>query len=135
MNARYQVPLRAIVLVGATNLVLLLLPGFSASAWNALSSLSTIALYVSYFMPILFACLQRRKSGWSNIELWVTEIVAIVWCVFVIATLCIPPVLPANTPTAVPWSGPIMGMVGVLALIDWTFRAHETYAPLETHEE
>ena len=131
MDPAYDVPIRAILLVSTTTLILLLLPIFSASAWNALSSLSTIALYVSYFMPILFACLHRHQTGRSDVELAITEVVAIVWCVFVIGLLCVPPVLPANTPDAVPWSGPIMGMVGVLALIDWTFRGHKEYAPVE----
>jgi len=120
--------------VAVTTLILLLLPIFSASAWNALSSLSTIALYVSYFMPILFACLQRRKTGWSDIELAITEVIAVVWSIFVIGLLCVPPVLPADTPASVPWSGPIMGMVAVLALVDWAVRGHREYAPVDTHE-
>jgi len=121
--------------VAVTTLILLLLPIFSASAWNALSSLSTIALYVSYFMPILFACLQRRKTGWSDIELAITEVIAVLWSVFVIGLLCVPPVLPADTPASVPWSGPIMGMVTVIALIDWTVRGHREYAPVDSHED
>lgn len=135
VNPRYEVPLRAILLVASTTLILLLLPVFSATAWNALSSLSTIALYTSYFMPILFAALHRRKTGWADVELAMTEIVAVVWCVFVIGLLCVPPVLPANQPSGVPWSGPIMGMVGILALLDWTVRGHREYAPVESHEE
>jgi choline transport protein len=122
-------------LVAVTTLILLLLPIFSASAWNALSSLSTIALYVSYFMPILFASLQRRKTGWSDVELAVTEVIAVVWCVFVIGLLCVPPVLPADSPSSIPWSGPIMGMVVVLALVDWTARGHREYDPVDTHKD
>jgi choline transport protein len=122
-------------LVAVTTLILLLLPIFSASAWNALSSLSTIALYVSYFMPILFASLQRRKTGWSDVELAVTEVIAVVWCVFVISLLCVPPVLPADSPSSIPWSGPIMGMVVVLALVDWTARGHREYDPVDTHKD
>jgi len=121
--------------VAVTTLILLLLPIFSASAWNALSSLSTIALYVSYFMPILFASLQRRKTGWSDVELAITEIIAVVWCVFVIGLLCVPPVLPADSPSSIPWSGPIMGMVVVLALVDWTVRGHREYNPVDTHKD
>lgn len=123
------------MVVASSTLILLLLPVFSSAAWNALSSLSTISLYVSYFMPILFACLQRSKTGWADIELGITEVVAIVWSVFVIGLLCVPPVLPANTPSSVPWSGPIMGMVGVLALVDWFVRGHREYAPVEAYEE
>jgi choline transport protein len=126
---------RSILLVTVTTHVLPLLPIFSASAWNALSSLSTIALYVSYFLPVLFASLQRRKTGWSDIELAVTEVIAVVWCVFVIGLLCVPPVLPADSPSSIPWSGPIMGMVVVLALVDWTVRVHRGYDPVDTHED
>ena len=67
-----------ILLVAATILVHLLLLDFSASAWNDLSSLSTITLYVSYSMPILFASLQRRNTGWSDVQLAVTEVIAVV---------------------------------------------------------
>ena len=135
VSPRYEVPLRAILLVASSTLVLLLLPIFSSAAWNALLSLSTISLYVSYFMPILFAALHRRKMGWADKELVVTELVAIPWCIFVIGLLCVPPVLPADTPSSLPWSGPIMGMVGVVAVVDWTVRGHREYAPVESHGE
>lgn len=85
-------------------------------------------------MPIFFACLQRRKTGWSDIELAASEVIAVAWSVFVIGLLCIPPVLPANSPSSLPWSGPIMGMVVVLALVDWTVRGHSEYAPADMHE-
>lgn len=86
-------------------------------------------------MPILFACLQRCRTGWSDIELAVTEVVAVVWSIFVIGLLCVPPVLPASSPSSIPWSGPIMGMVAVLALVDWTVRGHREYAPNDTHKD
>ena len=86
-------------------------------------------------MPILFACLQRRKTGWSDVELAVSEVIAVVWSVFVICLLCVPPVLPADSPSSVPWSGSIMGMVAVLALVDWTVRGHREYDPVDTHED
>jgi hypothetical protein len=85
-------------------------------------------------MPILFACLQRRKTGWADLELAVTEVIAVVWSVFVIGLLCVPPVLPADSPSSIPWSGPIMGMVAVLALVDWTVRGHKEYAPIDTQK-
>jgi choline transport protein len=123
------------LLVAAATLILLLLPVFSATAWNALSSLAGVSLYASYFMPILFACLQRCKTGWSDVELAVTEIIAILWSVFAIGVQCLPPFLPADSPSTIPWSGPIMGMVIVLALIDWTVRGHREYNPVDTHED
>lgn len=75
-------------------------------------------------MPTLFACLQRGKNGRSDVELIVTGVVAAVWSVFVVGLLCLPSGLPANSPSSVAWSRPIMGMVVVLALVDWTVRSH-----------
>lgn len=159
MSPKYQVPLNSVLLVAVSTLVIMLLTLFSATAWNALTSLSTISLYASYLMPILFACIQRWKTGWwrslrktsgntpsaaalqvsrlqwSQLEIALTEIVAVAWCLLVIATLVLPPTLPGDTPSTLNWSGPIMGMVALLALVDWTWRGHKEYAPEPSHDD
>lgn len=61
--------------------------------------------------------------------------VAVVWYVFVIGLLCVPSVLPDDTQSSVRWSGTIMGMIGVLALIDWFVRGHREDGLVEAYEE
>lgn len=91
MSPRYEVPLRAILLVASSMLLSYYASQSSPQRrGTGLLSLSTISLSVCYFVPILFAALHRRKMRWEDKELVVTELVAIPWCVYVIGLLCVP---------------------------------------------
>lgn len=87
----------------------------STTAWNALVSLSVIALYFSYILPCLFIFICRFRgqeipqSAWNlgRWGIWLNGY-AVIWGLFVIVWLCFPVTLPVDA-ASLNWSGPIMG--------------------------
>lgn len=68
-----------------------------ADALSVMAALSTVALYASYGLPVLLALLARKK-GWPRVGPWtlgrwgaVVNVVAIVWIVFMVGLMSLPP--------------------------------------------
>jgi amino acid transporter len=67
-----KIPINALLLVGAICCLLALINIASSTAFNALISLPTIALYISYFIPIFFLVigeLQNRHPQYGPFKL------------------------------------------------------------------
>ena len=101
-------------------------------------SLSVISLYFSYAFPCLciFICRWRGeeipRSPWSlgRWGIWINGI-AVAWGLYAIVWLCLPVVVPVDA-ASLNWSGPTMGFVIILAVVDWFLRGRYKFAvPLE----
>jgi amino acid transporter len=99
VHARTRTPLVAIgiVTVGPLFLVLGTAP-FAAALFDAMAKMATMALYVSYALPIAFGVLARRRGTWKTLGPFhlrglgvVTATAAVAWCVFVLVVCALPP--------------------------------------------
>lgn len=100
----------------------------SSVALNAILSLTTLALYVSYLIPIVLLLLRRVKK--KHIEFGpftlgrfglFVNMYAIVYGVFIIIFLPFPPMLPV-TGLTMNYAGPVFAGVLLFALGDWLVR-------------
>lgn len=120
-----RIPLNALGLVSAIIALLLIINIGSSSAFYAIVGLSTIGLYMSYVLPILFIALAKiRKDrisygpfalGKAGLSI---NIFAVVYGVFMIVWLPFPPYMPV-TGVNMNYSGPILLFVIFFALADW----------------
>lgn len=120
-----QVPINALLLVGAACCLLALVSIGSSTAFNALIALPLIALYVSYFIPILFLVvrkLQNRHPAYGPFKLgrWglPVNLFSLVYIVYILVFVPFPTVLPV-TAANMNYAGPLFGAVVVVALGDW----------------
>ncbi|KAK8041038.1 hypothetical protein PG994_014045 [Apiospora phragmitis] len=105
-------------------------------ALGAITSLSTMAMYMSY--AVVFAVvLYARSSAPKGIELgpwnlgrWgrAINVVALVYTVYVIIWLPFPQTTPVNAST-MNYSGPVLGVVLVLTVALWVFRRNRWEGP------
>lgn len=68
VNPTYRIPIRAIGLVSTVIVLLSLINIGSSTAFNAIISLSTVSLYISYLIPISCLVLKRfsgEKIAWG----------------------------------------------------------------------
>ncbi len=68
-----------------------------ADALSVMAALSTVALYASYGLPVVFA-LFARKQGWPRVGPWtlgrwgpLVNVIAIGWIVFMVVLMSLPP--------------------------------------------
>jgi choline transport protein len=107
-----RMPVNALMATTLITVLLLLVPIGSGTAFNAILSLSILALYVSYTMPCIFVFLQRISgeevvhSAWSlgRWGVWVNG-AASVYGLFIIIFLCFPSEL-SVTAANMNWAGP-----------------------------
>lgn len=120
-----KIPINALLLVGVICCLLALINIASSTAFNALVSLPTIALYISYFIPIFFLVirkLQNRHPQYGPFKLgrWglAINLYALVFIVYILTFLPFPVELPV-TAANMNYAGPLVGAIIVLALGDW----------------
>jgi choline transport protein len=127
INPYFGLPINALVLVGSVVVLLSMIYIASATAFNALISLQSLALYVSYFFPILFILFRRIrgpapmygpfKLGRCGVPV---NVVSLMYLLFVILWMPFPQLLPV-TKDNMNYAGPVFGAVVLLALGDWLF--------------
>ena len=117
VSARTRTPLVAIAIVTAGPLVLVLgTAPFAAALFDAMAKMATMALYVSYALPIILGVLARRRGAWKTLGPFnlrglgvAVACAAVVWCAFVLIVCSLPPnQLPA---------GMLAALVSALVLI------------------
>jgi len=105
----------------------------SSTALNAILSLSTLALYVSYLIPIILLFAKRAKRDaipfgpfrLGKFGFWI-NLYAIIYGVFVSIWLPFPGSMPV-TATTMNYAGPVFGGLLIIALLDWVFRGRKHY--------
>ena len=94
VSPKHRTPSNAIWLLAGVALLL----GVSVKLYSAVVSIATIALYVSYGLPIAAGLYSRSRGAWSTKGPWnlgrlstITSIVAMLWIVFIIGVFVLPP--------------------------------------------
>lgn len=105
----------------------------SSIALNAILSLSTLALYISYLIPISLLVMKRLRS--EKIEfgpftlgrfgIWI-NCYAIVYEVFIVIFLPFPAATPVSAMT-MNYAGPVFLGLVLIALADWIVRGRKFY--------
>jgi amino acid transporter len=120
-----KIPVNSLVLVGVICCLLGLINIGSSTAFNALISLPTIALYISYLIPILFLVirkLQNRHPKYGPFKLghWGLPInlFALVFIIYILIFLPFP-TMPAVTGVNMNYAGPLVAAIILMALGDW----------------
>ncbi|KAK8034226.1 hypothetical protein PG993_009221 [Apiospora rasikravindrae] len=137
VDGRYLIPFRAVWLTSflVALLTLLNLGSETYIALGAITSLSSMAMYMSY--AVVFAVVLYARSTANGIELgpwnlgrWglVVNIVAFVYTVYVIAWLPFPQTTPVDAST-MNYSGPMLAGVLILAVSLWVVRRNRWEGP------
>lgn len=105
----------------------------STTAFNAILSLATLSLYISYLIPIvIFAVrkIQQQPIRYGPFRLGAfglyINIFAVVYGVFICIFLPFPPEQPV-TKTNMNYSSPVFGFVLLFSLCDWFVRGRKRY--------
>jgi amino acid transporter len=113
----------------------------STTAFFAILSLNTLALYISYILPILFFLIHKLRRqpipyGPFKIPYGLgvpINIFALCYAVFITIFLPWPPVLPV-TKVTMNYGGPVMGAVILFALMDWVVSGRKRFqVPVKLH--
>ena len=134
VNPHYRVPIRAIGLVTTVVVLLSLINIGSSTALNAIISLSTLALYISYLIPIALLVLKRIKyksigpTGPFTLGRWglPLNVFALVYGVFICIFLPFPSTMPV-TAVNMNYASPVFGFVLLFALAYWFIRGKYVY--------
>ena len=130
-----RIPLNSLFLVSFVVMLLQLINIGSSTALFAILGLSTIALYISYILPVLFVLLAKLRGqhiqygpfrlGKAGIFI---NAFGVIYGIFVLIWLPFPPFQPLTT-TNFNYAGPIMGVVIIFALLDWFISGRKRFVP------
>jgi len=125
--------LNALGLVSAISFLLSIIYVISTTAFNAIISLQTISLSVSYIPPILFFFLKKLRGepiSYGPFKLGrygiATNALALAYLCYVVIWMPFPQMLPV-TGSNMNYAGPLMGAVIVGALLDWIISGHKRF--------
>ncbi|KAJ4362598.1 hypothetical protein N0V95_001403 [Ascochyta clinopodiicola] len=128
-----QVPIPALFLVGFICCLLSLINLGSAAAFNSLVSLPTIALYISYLVPIALLTARQLagrhpKYGPFQLGKWSIPIklCSMVYLVYVIIFVAFPASMPVTSLT-MNYAPPILIGFLVIAMVDWFIRGRKKF--------
>ncbi|KAK0335371.1 polyamine transporter tpo5 [Friedmanniomyces endolithicus] len=126
VDARFHAPVRTIWLAAALAFILALPSLGSSVAFAAATSIATIALYVSYGLPILIGLIWHKnfKKGPFNLGVFSRPValVACLWIGFISIIFCLPNVDPVTSQT-LNYTPVAVGIVGL-----WTFGSWYLFA-------
>jgi choline transport protein len=134
-----RIPLNALGLVSTVIVILQVINIGSSTALFAILGLSTIGLYLSYVLPVLFiviAKLRGERIDYGPFKLGAAglpiNIFAVVYGIFILIWLPFPPFMPV-TGTNMNYAGPIMGALLLAALADWFITGKRRFkVPVES---
>jgi choline transport protein len=113
----------------------------NTTAFFAILSLNTLALYLSYLLPIIFFSLAKLRGQhipYGPFRLGkfglVVNAFAIVYAIFIIIFLPFPPILPV-TGKNMNYAGPIMAAVIIFAIADYAVGGHKRFRPAAQRTE
>jgi choline transport protein len=138
ISPHYRIPPRCLWLVSTVVALLSLINIGSTAAFNAILSLSAIALYFSYLIPIVFLLIKRFRAPheiqWGPFCLgrWGLPInlFSIVWAVYILIFLPFPPTVPV-TKENMNYAAPVFIGVLFFAVADWCLRGrHKWIGPV-----
>jgi choline transport protein len=136
-----RIPLNALGLVITVVVLLTLISIGNTTAFFAILSLNTLALYISYIIPILFFTLAKLRGDdirYGPFRLGrfgiLINIFAIIYAIFIAIFLPFPPIVPV-TAQNMNYGGPVMGFVILMAIVDWLVTGRKRFkAPIEREQ-
>ena len=133
IHPKYKMPLNALSLMSAVCFLLSFIYLGSSTAFNAIISLTSIGLHISYILPIGFIMLRKIRGppvafGPFNLGKWDIPInlFSLVYLFFVIIWMPFPTELPV-TAANMNYAGPIMLAVIIGGVIDWFISGHKRF--------
>ncbi|GES65229.1 GABA permease [Aspergillus terreus] len=134
VSPRYKIPIRALFLVASVVIALSFIQIGSTAAFNAILSLSTLGLYISYLLPLIFLVIKRFTSpqdiprGAFSLGKWglPVNLVAILFATYFAIFLPFPSTLPV-TGENMNYAGPVLGFVMIFACVDWVVRGRRKW--------
>ncbi|OQE29820.1 hypothetical protein PENSTE_c002G06906 [Penicillium steckii] len=134
VDPTFKIPLRALVLVASCIFALSFIQIGSTAAFNAILSLSTLGLYISYLIPLWLLFLKRfmapqdiPKGTFSLGKLGLPmNLVAILFSTYFVIFLPFPATIPV-TGENMNYAGPVLGFVMLFAIGDWIFRGRHKW--------
>lgn len=140
INPTLHIPLNTLLLDTTVAVILLLISVGSTTAFFAIVSLSTLSLYVSYIIPLVFFTICKLRGeyipygpfNFKNRKFGLAiNFFAIIWAIFIVIFLPFPAIVPV-TGSNMNYAGPVMGAVIIWALLDWTVSGRKRWkAPIE----
>ncbi|OOF94007.1 hypothetical protein ASPCADRAFT_52518 [Aspergillus carbonarius ITEM 5010] len=129
VDPRYKIPIRALFLVTTLVFLLSFIQIGSTAAFNAILSLSTLGLYISYLIPLVLLVFKRLTApgdipqGTFSLGKWGLPInfVAILFALYFSIFLPFPATLPV-TGENMNYAGPVLGFIMLFAVGDWVVR-------------
>ncbi|KAL4917737.1 amino acid/polyamine transporter I [Aspergillus aurantiobrunneus] len=129
VDPRYKIPIRALFLVASCIVAISFIQIGSTAAFNAILSLSTLGLYISYLIPLVLLVLKRLitpgdipRGSFSLGKCGLpVNLVAILFATYFAIFLPFPSGLPV-TGENMNYAGPVLGFVMLFACCDWVVR-------------
>lgn len=139
VSPKLEVPINALILIGAICVLLAIIPIGSPVAFNALTSLPVISYYISYFLPILFIMLRKLQGrhpqyGPFKLGRWgiPLNLYALVYILFLLSFVALPPFRPV-TAVNMNYCGPLVLLIILFAVVDWVISGHRRFKVPVTH--
>ena len=141
MDPGLKIPLRALGLLSILCALLAIINIGSTTAFYAVLSLTTLALYLSYLPPILFLLIRKLEGrhptyGPFTLGRWGIPInlFAIIYGAFIVIWLPFPTMLPL-TKNTMNYASPVWIACVLLALVDWFVSGHQRFNTPDEIEE
>lgn len=141
VDPKLKMPTRALGLVVMIVFLLSFVQLGSTAAFSAMISLSTLALYASYTLPIIFWTIHKLRGlpikygPWHMGKMGIfVNLFAIAWGIYSCTFLPFPPSIPVDAKT-LNWAGPIFGFVMLLALVDWFISGRKRFVAPGTYHK
>lgn len=134
VDPTYKIPLRALLLVASCIFALSFIQIGSTAAFNAILSLSTLGLYISYLIPLILLVLKRftapqdiPRGTFSLGKLGLPmNLLAILFATYFVIFLPFPATVPV-TAENMNYAGPVLGFVMLFACGDWIVRGRHKW--------
>ena len=133
MDKHYLIPVRAILVVAIVAMLLGLINIWSSTAFNAMTSLSLIAQYTSYLLPISLVAIRRvgKKHvpyGPFKLGRWglLINLISIFYSLLLLIFMVLPPYKPV-TATNMNYAGVVFGVALLISLVLWLFYGRRIY--------
>lgn len=122
-------------------MLITLISAGSTAAFNAILSLNTLSLYISYLIPMIFFTLAKLRGdyipyGPFRMGPWglVVNFFAIAYAIFIAVFLPFPATVPV-TASSMNYGGPVVGAVILFAVGDWMVTGRKRFkGPVEREE-
>jgi choline transport protein len=128
-----KIPTRALGLISVLSCLLALINIGSTTAFFAVLSLSTLSLYISYMLPILFFMIRKIEGrhptyGPFTLGKWGIPInlIALLYAGYMVVFMSFPTFLPV-TSTTMNYAAPVWIGCLIFALGDWFVSGHKRF--------